>query len=202
MKNIIFGVAVCLVFSFCAPCSATLLFKMTCADTSLTIGEETTITLWAKADDPGAVGMNGVDLWALSMIVSGDDALQVKSNAITFLAPSPFSVSDSKYDSINAPKSGNVTYLRSQADNPNHQNSTTGVGVYSPIAEIVVKGIAKGVATYSIGGSNFFGVLKDDTWLEGTFDSANSDKVFTVAPEPCSLAMLAAMAAIGLRRRK
>jgi hypothetical protein len=190
-----------LLFSVCAPCSANVVFKMTCADTSLTIGQESTIQLWAKADDASAVGTNGLNLWQLSMSVSSSNVVEVKTGGITFIAPSPFSVPDSKWLSINSPMSGNVTDLTAQSFNP-IQDSTTGVGAYSLIAELIIKGVAQGTTTYSLGGSNFFGALKDATFLDGAFDSTNSDRVFTVIPEPCTFTLLAVMAAAGLYRRK
>jgi hypothetical protein len=67
--------------------------------------------------------------------------------------------------------------------------------------------------TYSIGdaGLGFFGILRDynpmsmPTWgnyLDGTFDAASSNRVFTIVPEPATLALLGGLGFISLRSRR
>jgi hypothetical protein len=186
---------------------AALLFKMTSNKTSLLVGETATIEVFAYSED--AAGLNGLNSWQLSMLVSGDDAVQVVGGSISLFAPFGF---DSLMSSVNSPNGAIKNLAMNSLTTP--VDSTLGVGDYQKIMDFDIQGISVGQVDYSIGdaGLGFFGILRDynpanpATWVnyfDGTFNAAASDTHFRVVPEPATLVLLGSgMAFYLLRSRK
>jgi len=190
---------------------ANLLFKMTADKYTLTVGQEATIDIWAKAE--GATGLNGLDVWQLDMVVDTGNKVAVKTvgaNAIiTLIAPAPM-YPLSGWTSVNSLLSGNVLGIRAYTlTTP--QNSTTGVGNFSLLAEITIVALNEGTVTYNLisaGTTGFYGMLADSTYYDvgnaapyaAVFQQGNN--VFTVAPEPASIMIMTVMAGLALRSRR
>ena len=148
--------------------------KLVAMDTRIAVGQETTLQVWGWADDPAAQGMNGIGGWDISLAVPSAEngILQVKPDpsnptrpAITVLGPSPFDNYTSALTGVtfNTPYSGNVNWLGAVGTGG---SSTTGVGGYSLLANITVKGLTYGTATYSVASDPS---VLTDTWLmDGT----------------------------------
>jgi hypothetical protein len=213
MKNIIWVFFVVLCIFFSAPSSAALVFKITSDQTNLTVGQTTTVHVWGWADDPLAIGTNGLNTWQLSAMVDTTGIVEVVSGSVVFVAPSPWSTnsSDTGFASINAPSTGTVDYLRLMtADLP--QDSSAGVGGYTEIARFDIEAIGTVGAsvTYTLGGANFGGNLRDfipsfdeSYILSGSFNANDSQRIFTIVPEPSSLVILSGLwGASFLTRRK
>jgi len=181
---------------------ANLLVKMTAEKTTLLQNEETTVTLHAWANFASATGQNGLNAWQLDVSVNLGGVVQV--TGVQLLAPTPWSAADSGYTSLNSPLSGQIKYLHLVTQSL-PQNSTVGVGGYTPIASFNIKAIGQAgqSVAYSIPtGDDFLGILADGTTiLNGVFDSANSQTVFTIVPEPSSLLILSGLAVVGMFRR-
>lgn len=196
-----------LLFIFISPSSfASLLFKMTADKTTLAVGETAVVSLLAYAEE--ADGLNGLNGWQLSAFVSGTGTLKVVPGSLTVLRPF---AADVLMASINSP-SGDIRDLSLTAVQP-RTDSTLGVGGYDKIAEFMVEAVAAGEVIYTLadGGAGFGGVLRDynpfdmDTWgymLAGVFNTAESDRVFTIVPEPASLAVLGVMGLVALKTRR
>jgi len=195
------------------PCSANLVFQMTATQNALQVGQEATIGIWAKADE--ASGLNGLNVWQLDMVTNLDGVVEVKTApdpVISLIAPAPYDATGSGWGSVNSPSSGNVLELGMSTVN-NGQDSDTGVGVLSLLAEITIVAIGNvgDEVTYDLidnGTLGFYGILKDGTYYDIgmgnlSFDSSNNNNVFTiVAPEPGSLTILAVMSGLAMRRRR
>lgn len=184
--------------------SADLLFKMTADKTDLLPGEQVTITLHAFAESPQATGANGLNGWNLDVLVDTGSAVEVVVGSVVFLAPSPSLFTG--YNSINSPN-GEIEYLNLVT--MFNQGSNTSVDGYSAIAAFDIKaiGLEGQSVTYTLGrdlggATEFDGYLADGTRLQGVFDIANSQNVFTIVPEPSSLLILSGLTAIGFFRRK
>jgi hypothetical protein len=150
----------CLVVLGCFSVSsdAALIFKITSNKSQLTVGETTTIHVWAWADDLAATGSNGLNSWQLSAMVDNSGG-RSSERVYCVCAPSPWStnVSDTGKSSINTPKTGMIDYLR-LLTNELPQDSSAGGG-YSEIARFDIKaiGAAGSSVVYTLGGSNFGG---------------------------------------------
>ena len=193
----VFCLVTCLLIVFCNVTSADLLLKMDSTKYSIGIGEEAVISIYGMAEQ--ATGTNGLNSWNLDMVVDADGIVEV--GGVARVAPSPWDSGMPLYLSINNSSSGDVKGLGivTQAF---PQNSTTGVGDYSKLAEITIVGLAAGQVTYTLGdfgGMGFEGYLSDYTNEPGVFVVENN--VITVVPEPCTLLLMSIMAGIGLRRR-
>jgi hypothetical protein len=193
--------------------SAALVFKITSDQTSLTVGQTTTMHLWGWANDPHAVGQNGLNSWQLSALANITGVVEVVSGSVVFVAPSPWSPnsSDTGFTSINTPSTGTINYLR-LITNDLPQDSMVGVGGYTEIARLNIKAIGAvgSSVTYTLGGSNFGGNLRDfiptfdeSYILSGSFNANDSQHVFTIVPEPSTLILLSGFGiASFLTRRK
>jgi hypothetical protein len=205
--------AVLIVLSVNSASAGTRHFKMTAPKTTLTIGEETTVTVSAWVNDSIAEPNNGLDTWQLDLSVNTTGVIEITKNTdpdgdITLLAPDP-DMGYSGWDeiSVNLPITGEVRSV-AVAQEVIGYPSYTGVGDYSDIFKFKLKAIAPGTATYTIcddGGGGFFAYLTDDTYYAGStiiFDAGASNNVFTVVPEPVSLAVFAFAAFLAVLRKK
>lgn len=185
-----------------------LSFKMTADKTTLAVGQTAVVSLLAYAEE--AVGTNGLNSWQLSAFVSGTGQLKVVEGSLSVVKPFSAEVLTT---SINTPLGSirdlSLTAIQARVD------STLGVGDYQKIAEFTVEALVPGQVVYTLGdgGAGFGGILRDynpadmNTWgnlLEGFFNEAQSQRVFTIVPEPASLLLFGAlgMAAVRTRRRK
>jgi len=181
---------------------ANLFVKMTAEKTNLLVDEEITVTLHAWADSATATGQNGLNSWQLDVLVNLGSVVEV--TGVQFLAPSPWSNQDTGYTSLNSPLAGQIKYLHLMTQ-ALPQNSTAGVGGYTPVASFNIKAIGQlgQSVSYTIPkGDDFLGILADgETVLDGIFDSANSQTVFTIVPEPSSLLIFSGLGIIRVFRR-
>jgi hypothetical protein len=206
----------CLAILVCLSASsgAALVFKITSDDAALTVNQTTTMHVWAWADSPLAVGSNGLNSWQFSALVDNTGVVEVVSGSIAFVAPIPWNTADTKWTSINNVSTGgtgSIDYLRLITDEL-PQDSTAGVGGYTELVRFNIKAIGAvgSSVTYTLGGSNFSGNLRDyiptfdDSYiLGGSFNAADSQRVFTIVPEPATLLLLSGFGIISvLTRRK
>jgi hypothetical protein len=188
-----------------------LVFKITSDQTNLTVGQTTTVHVWGWADDPLAIGTNGLVDWGLSLVVNTGGIVEITKDLntngdITILAPAPLSTyaPNWAYSSVNSGKSGQVSGVNALR-NPDTE-STTGVGGYTELFNFKVEAIGEGVVTYGM--TNMLGDLVDYTPYDsgsGTavFNTAASSNILTVVPEPSSLVILSGLWVAGfLTRRK
>lgn len=183
----------------CSNAGAAFQLKMTAEKTELLPGEQVVVTLYGWADAPLAVDQNGLNAWQFDALVDVGGVVEV--TGVQFLAPGPWSTTDTGYTSLNTPQFGQIKYLHLVTQSL-PQNSVTAVGGYSPLASFTIKAIGsegQSVA-YSIGG-DFFGILADEQVLEGNFDSGASQNVFTIVPEPASFLIFSGMGLVGYLRR-
>ena len=210
----------------------TLVFKMTADKTSLMPGETTNVYIWAWIYTPAGIEKpnKGLDTWQLDLSVDNTNVIQIVSNSIHTLTPSPryTGVPEYQLSSLNNPITGEVRSVSVVQLVPGAA-STTGVGVdnnidnlgnYSEICSFAIKAALNPMAssaTYTImdEGNGWFGMLADSVSDPTTFDNsdsiayggtyfyaAGSQHVFTIIPEPASMVLLATAAAFALRRRK
>ena len=196
-----------------------LVFKMTADETNLTVGQQTTVHVWAWVDDSAAApgGGNGLGDWQMDMDVSSSGIIEIVDGQLDLLAPAPMDGDGSSW-SHNA-TTGDVTDIMvlkadwansnagegtSDGDKDNHAN-------YTEIFSFEIKALSDGEASYTLqgqAGNGFFGDLVDDVtyfdWDDGNvmFYEAGSENTFIVVPEPGSLLLLSAMAAAVLPRRR
>ncbi len=188
-----------------ASSSAALYFKMTADKTVLAVGETAVVSLFAYAEE--ASGLNGLNNWQMSVNVSGSGTLTVVSGSVSVVKPF---AADVLVGSVNSPL-GAIRDLSLTAIPPGI-DSSLGVGGYHKIAEFTVEAVGVGQVLYTLGngGSGFGGILRDynplnaATWgnmLEGVFNAAESERVFTIIPEPMTLVLLGSMGLIALNTR-
>ena len=206
-KTILLLVAVVFpIFLFAARADAGINFKMTADKTTLILGGNpddavAIITLWAEADIPEATEKNGINVWGLSLFASGDGMVQVVENSVLFLAPDPYSATDTSIGILNAPF-GNITDMKAFPQDFNGQDADTGIGGYSEIVQFQIRAVSEGQVTYQIGEvTEFMAILRDGQYGTGIFDAAMSDNLFTIVPEPATL-MFCGLGVILLRARK
>lgn len=188
--------------------SGDLIFKMTASKNTLAVGEEATIGIWAKAEE--ATGVNGLNVWQLDMVVDIGDKVAVKTaggTAITLVAPSPMNSAGSGWLSVNSPLSGNVLGIGVTTQNT-PQDSTTGVGDFSLLANVTIVALEEGTVTYNLadtGTTGFYGILRDSTYYDinlSNLEFQTGNNVFTIIPEPASLLIMAAAAGMVMRSRR
>jgi hypothetical protein len=210
-----FLAALCILIFISNANAGILYFKMTAPKTTLEIGEEVTVSVSAFIDDALASPDNGLDTWQLDLSVSQTGIVEITKTGtianINLIAPDPDpDWSRWTANSVNSPNTGevrNVSVIQNTIGNP----SVTGVGQYSEIFNFKIKAIGAGSTVYSIcndGGGGFFAYLADDTLYDAdnapgsvVFDAANSNNVFTVVPEPCSIAFFAFAGMLALRKK-
>ena len=205
-------------------CQAGLVFRMTADQTTLLVGETVTVHVWAWADDPCAVAGNGLGLWQMDLDVvetDGPGVVKITDTAgvadIDLIAPAPLDGFFSGWDpcTVNQPVSGEARQLTVLTT---ASSSDTGVGtgdgdINNPanwagneIFSFQIEAMTPGTATYTLkddGGAGFLGDLVDgDTQFDGFFDVPGSDRLFTVLPEPGTLALVATVGVIACRRRQ
>jgi hypothetical protein len=190
----------------CSVSHADLLLKMEAAQTDLLPGAPVTVTISAWADDALATGLNGLNGWGLSAIVDQTGVVEVVGGSVLFLAPSPWSAGDTFAASINQPVTGgtgSIEDLQLLTD-ALPQNSTAGVGGYTPIVQFDVQAIGgiNDSVNYTLGGVNFSGLLADFTELSGQFVPGESQTAFTIVPEPATLILLGLGSLVAYRRKK
>ena len=202
MKKVQFLLAMIIIVSS-IPCSANLIVKMTSDNTTLGIGETALVKVWAWADDPCAIGDNGLVLWQMDVDVDIAGILDVTDHQ--FVNPDPGDIFDSVWDYN--PGTGDFEAYALKDDDT---TSTIGVGDFTEIYNFEITALAAGTVEYTIGntlGGSFVGELVDYTYFDydlGTavFDAANSDNIFTVMPEPATISLFGLMGIFVLRRRK
>lgn len=205
--SFVFLVILLLLF-FNGASSASLVFRMTATDNTLIVGQEATIGIWAYAEE--AAGLNGLNVWQFDMVVDTSNVIAVKTDggtAIDLIAPSPMDETMPGWSSVNSLLSGNVLELGAVTlDSP--QDSDTGVGDFSLLAEITIVAIGQGQATYDLidnGTAGFYGILRDGGYYDiniANLEFRPGSNVFTVIPEPASLVIMAIMTGFALRSRR
>lgn len=165
--------------------------KIVAPKTQLLPSEQITLTLYAYANHSAASGTNGLNAWQCDVLVSQTGVVQVVPGTVVLLAPSPYMANLSGFTSINTPKTGQISYLHVVTDYG--QASTAGVGGFTAIAQFDIQAIGSvGQSVDFTLGGNAYGILADDTELSFVFDSQNSQRTFTIIPEPATLALLGA----------
>ncbi|MEJ5259612.1 MAG: PEP-CTERM sorting domain-containing protein [Anaerohalosphaeraceae bacterium] len=171
----------------------------------MTIGETTLVTLFAYAEE--ASGLNGLNSWQLSAFASGTGTLKVVAGSVNVVRPF---AADVLWTSINAPM-GTIRNL-SMTSIAAGVDSALGVGGYHKIAEFAVEAVEVGQVVFSLGdgGAGYGGLLRDyspvnpmswNNMLGGVFNAAESQRVFTIVPEPGSLLLLGSMGLMVFRAR-
>lgn len=173
--------------------------KLVAPKTDLLPSEQITVTLYAYANHALATGTNGLNAWQFDVLVSQTGVVQVVPGSVVLLAPTPFVTNLSGFTSINTPKTGQITYLHVVTNYG--QPSTAGVGGFTAIAQFDIQAIGSAGQSvdFSLGG-NAYGILADDTELNFVFDSQNSQRTFTIVPEPATMALFVVGCAF-LRKR-
>lgn len=191
----------------CSVCPANLYFKMEAPKTSLLPNEVVTVTVSAWADDAAVTSTNGLNYWAFSAMVDATGVVEVVSGSITLLAPTPtssFVITQTSVNQMATGGTGSIEYLNVYpASSP--LASDTGFGGYDAIATFNIKAIGSvnDSVTYTLGETNaFLGILADgSTILDGSFNSADSQRIFTIVPEPSSILILSGLSVLGYVRR-
>ncbi|MGD0078048.1 MAG: PEP-CTERM sorting domain-containing protein [Sedimentisphaerales bacterium] len=218
--------------SYAALTNPTLVFKMTADDTTLTPGEQTTVHVWAWIYTPTGIEKpnKGLDTWQLDLSVDNTNVIQIVSDSIHTLAPSPRYTGTPEYQlsSLNNPVTGEVRSVTVVQLVPGAA-STAGVGFdddidnlnnYTEICRFTIQAMQAphlSSATYTImdEGTGWFGLLADSIQNPTTFDNSDSSayggtyfyadgsqNTFTIVPEPATIGLFATAAAFALRRRK
>ncbi|HOK66282.1 MAG TPA: PEP-CTERM sorting domain-containing protein [Anaerohalosphaeraceae bacterium] len=206
MKKLFLRAGLLFAFIFTSSSFGALSFKMTADKTTLTVGQTTKVSLFAYAEE--AAGMNGLNSWQLSAFVSGTGMLKVVPGSLNVIKPF---AADVLTAGINSP-SGAIRDLSMTSVNAGI-DSSLGVGGYQKIAEFTVEALGAGQVVYTLGdgGGGFGGILRDynplnpATWgnmLGGVFNEAESQRVFTIVPEPASLVLLGSMGLMVLKARR
>lgn len=193
-----------------------LYFKMAASKTTLTVGEEISITVSAWVNDPIAEPDNGLDTWQADLSVDNTGIIEITATGgvadITLLAPDPDPMwSGWDETSVNSPITGEVrevVVIQEEVGAPSY----IGVGGYSEIFTFNIKALSLGTATYTIlndGGGLFYGALADGTEYDNDiipgsviFDAENSNRTFTVIPEPASFSVFAFAALLAVFKKK
>ncbi len=210
MRNFILFVLVVAGVVLSTTSSAALVFKITADQTNLTVGDTTILHVWGWADDAKALGTNGLVDWQLNLIVDTGGIVEITKDIntngdITILAPTPLSTISPNwsYSSVNSGKSGQVSSVNALR-NPD-TSSTTGVGGYTELFNFKVEALGEGIVTYGM--TSMLGDLVDFTAYSsgnGTavFNTAGSDNVLTVVPEPATLVLLVGFGVAGILTRR
>jgi hypothetical protein len=206
-------VMLCLAVLVCLSASsgAALVFKITSDNSTLAVNQTTTMHVWGWANDPKAIGTNGLADWALNMVVNNGGIVEITKDVntngdITILAPSPLSTLSPNwnYSSVNAVKTGQVSNVNALR-NPDNA-STTGIGTYTELFQFNIKAISEGNVIYSM--TNMIGDLADFKTAfdsgdgSAIFDAAGSSNILTVVPEPTTLVILSGFGIAGLLTRR
>lgn len=204
-KNIVYILSAVVL---CSVCHADLFVKMETPVTDLLPGQTVTVTLSAWADDAAVTNLNGLNYWALSVLVDTTGVVEVVDGSLALLGPTPTGLFSMSQNSINDPitgGTGSVNYLNAFPSG-SALATDTGYGDYTPIASFDIKatGGVNDSVTYTLGDTNgFLGILADGTtMLDGSFNAIDSQRVFTIVPEPATLALLGLGGVVSLRRKK
>lgn len=180
------------------PAHGAISFKIECDNPVMDIDEQRTLTIYAYGNE--LVEDYGLYSWSLDLIANSSDGGSVEVVSASVLAPKPNFIEG--YKDINVPI-GSVNWLGAAVLSET-QVSNVGVGGYTSVAEIVIKGISAGTVIYDIGdyGGGFYGAVRNGSeQITGTFDANNSTTSFTVVPEPTSLLLLTGLSLIAVKYR-
>ena len=163
--------------------AGTFQVRVNASNPNLMIGYNTTVQILGWANDPVAVGVNGLNGWELSAEIPSieNNRIAVATDGsgdpvIQYIAPENYYIGTCS--SWNTPVTGDIEGMAVLTFGP--VDSTTGVGGYSLLAEFTVVGVSRGTATYTVGGDLFDGWLRDSTLLPGVFDAAGSNPTLHV----------------------
>lgn len=210
MKRLIVFVALlCLVSSSCV--ASLVHYTMTVKDgasTTLEIGEQRTIQIWALAD--GASSGDGIVEWFVDLHPDSYGVVTAVSYDIFEPSQQESGLDPALNEDDGFGGEGSFQFLGAAFPWSQTPPATdAGVGQYSLLGEVVIEGVAVGNVNYEIGNeylAGFYARLKSGTSLDGVFGTAEkdlSDYQFTVVlPEPSTIAILSGLSAIALRKRK
>lgn len=182
----------------CSVCRADLIMKIVADDTTLAVGQTTTLRVYGWAEE--AAADNGLYDWGVSALV--DSTGIVQANSAVILEPTPLDAGNSGY-SLNLGATGNID--ASGLIQGSAPVSNAGVG-YSELFNFQIEGIGLGSVQYSL--ANILGDLFDFSAMYDsgsgnvTFDAANSLGQISVVPEPASLLILSGLSVLSVLRRK
>ena len=188
----------------CSISHANLLMKVVAEETSLTVGESTTLHVYAW--DEELVPDEGLKNWQCDVLASGGGTVSVLSYNLT--GPAPVDLVFSFPPVLNSPGNGSVDNINALIQSA-YTTSDAGVGVdsdpanaanYTELFNFTVQASAVGTIDYSL--VNLFAA----TFGTLTYNDSNvtlySADTLNVVPEPTTLLILSGFSVMGLLRRK
>ncbi len=208
MKNLVLAVLVCIL---CSVSPAALNFQMTCDTPTIAVGQETTIIVSAHyyddVEDKELDAGFGLVEWQFDMWLDAvdDGILEVVSTSV--FEESVYTNAFVDPVGTDTPTSGSVDAFGAFQLGSVDPVSNLGVGGYTPIAAITVRGIAEGSVSYNFGSrttpENFYGRLRGvSSETVAAFDTLNSVVDYTVVPEPTSMLIFSGLGVMAYLRRK
>ena len=184
-------------------------FKIDATDYAIGVGDETTISIYARVVGGGAG--NGIISWGLDLVPTVAGVVTVTGSNLLEPSPvEPFSASNGimNLDPSDALFDGALLSIAASTLEITHD---AGIGDFTKLAEVTVEGKATGDFTYNLQAwdtTGFYAYTADFTEYNignagpYSIDFLSGNNDFTVTPEPCSLTILAILTGMVVRKRR